>query len=525
MPFDANGTFNRVIAGGWQADAAAGTKITALRHDNEDDGFAAGLSTCITKDGRTQPTANIPMNNKKIIDLAEPTLPDDAATKNYVDNFKAFTTGVSITGAGPTNGFLHFSSPTGINGIGWVTADMSWIGRVAEVGKYNKRLAVNNAENGTGTDVFAIDESGRLNSVGQFSNNLVWDGAAWRTPAAGISTLLTMANGAFTFFSNDVATAGAYLATALHDFASLYNSAGSTTLTLDKSASGKAISIYGRMTDKARWRMDLGNATAETATDRVGSDFYLYCYNNAGTTSYPAISISRLNGSAVMYGSVTVNGVLTTGDQLNFDSILQSSDTSCILAAANGGSIYFRPNGAASATEQSYIDTVGDFHHSNDIYVGEASHSVYGSYLGAGLRGKSGSAGGYGTNFHNLQWNGTYEYVYVGTSLLGAITWQCDHRIKKNVTPLPSMWERVKSLNPIRYQQKAYDIWVEDDTVRWGFVAHELQEKLHQHAATGTKDGPDIQSPDLMAILAGVTRALQEAMQRIEALEALGAPA
>src|SRR5678816_3304048 len=104
MPFDSNGTFNRVIPGGWKADAAANIKIRADRHDDEDDGFAAGLSTCITKDGRTQPTANIPMNNKKIIDLAEPTLPDDAATKNYVDTFKQFGTGLVITGAGPTNG-------------------------------------------------------------------------------------------------------------------------------------------------------------------------------------------------------------------------------------------------------------------------------------------------------------------------------------------------------------------------------------------------------------------------------------
>ena len=93
MPFDTSGTFNRVIEGGWQADAAAGTKITAVRHDAEDDGFAAGLSDCINKWGYTQPQAHLPMNNKKITNLGEPDDPSDAATRNYVDTFKSFTTG------------------------------------------------------------------------------------------------------------------------------------------------------------------------------------------------------------------------------------------------------------------------------------------------------------------------------------------------------------------------------------------------------------------------------------------------
>jgi hypothetical protein len=51
-------------------------------------------------------------------------------------------------------------------------------------------------------------------------------------------------------------------------------------------------------------------------------------------------------------------------------------------------------------------------------------------------------------------------------------------------------------------------------------MAHELQESLFEGAASGKKDGPDVQSPNLMAIVAGLTKALQEAMARIEALEA-----
>jgi hypothetical protein len=267
--------------------------------------------------------------------------------------------------------------------------------------------------------------------------------------------------------------------------------------------------------------MHLGNATAETATDRAGSDFYLYSYNNAGTASVVAMSINRLSNLVTFPGALTVSGVLTTADQLTFDSILQSSDTAAILAAASGGAIYFRPNGAASSVEQSYIGTDGDFHHSNDIYVGEAGAGTYGVFAGAGLRGKPGSSGAYGTQWHNLYWNGTYEYVYVNTTQIGAIAWQCDYRMKKDVAPLPSMWDRIKALNPVSFRQKAWGIFEENDTPRWGFIAHELQERLLPSAASGCKDEEDVvQSPDPMALLAAITKALQEAMGRIEALEA-----
>lgn len=83
MPFDGSGNFNRVMD--WTNDAAALIKIRADRHDQNDDDIAAGLSNTITKDGQTQPTANIPMNGKKLINLGAPTNPTDAATKGYAD--------------------------------------------------------------------------------------------------------------------------------------------------------------------------------------------------------------------------------------------------------------------------------------------------------------------------------------------------------------------------------------------------------------------------------------------------------
>jgi microcystin-dependent protein len=84
MPFDSSGTFNRVR--NWVSDAAAGIKIRADYHDDEDNGFAAGLSQCITKDGKTQPTANLPMNTKRLVNLGDPVAATDSVNKQYVDN-------------------------------------------------------------------------------------------------------------------------------------------------------------------------------------------------------------------------------------------------------------------------------------------------------------------------------------------------------------------------------------------------------------------------------------------------------
>jgi hypothetical protein len=90
MPFDGSGNFNRVM--NWVSDELANIKIVANRHDSEDDNFASGLSNCITKDGQTQPTANIPMNGKRLLNLGNPTTGTDGANRSYVDTGDAAVT-------------------------------------------------------------------------------------------------------------------------------------------------------------------------------------------------------------------------------------------------------------------------------------------------------------------------------------------------------------------------------------------------------------------------------------------------
>lgn len=83
MPYDGSGNFIRSY--NWSLDAANGVPITASRFDTEHNGFATGLSNCITRDSQGKPIADIDWNAHKIKNLADPTLPQDAVTLAFVN--------------------------------------------------------------------------------------------------------------------------------------------------------------------------------------------------------------------------------------------------------------------------------------------------------------------------------------------------------------------------------------------------------------------------------------------------------
>lgn len=64
MSFDGSGSFIRLY--NWVTDRNNGIKINATRMDAEMDGMATGLSSCITRDGQTTLTNNIPFAGQKI---------------------------------------------------------------------------------------------------------------------------------------------------------------------------------------------------------------------------------------------------------------------------------------------------------------------------------------------------------------------------------------------------------------------------------------------------------------------------
>jgi hypothetical protein len=94
MAFNGSGTFVRLYS--WANDKIALIKIRADRMDNEMNGFATGLSNCITRDGQSPATGNIPMGGNKITGLGTGTSSTDAATVAQINT--AVPSIVDVTG-------------------------------------------------------------------------------------------------------------------------------------------------------------------------------------------------------------------------------------------------------------------------------------------------------------------------------------------------------------------------------------------------------------------------------------------
>lgn len=84
MAFNGTGTFLRIY--NWATDKINSIPITASRVDAEMDGMATGLSNCITKDGQTTISANIPLNSFKLTGLGVGTARTDAITVGQVQD-------------------------------------------------------------------------------------------------------------------------------------------------------------------------------------------------------------------------------------------------------------------------------------------------------------------------------------------------------------------------------------------------------------------------------------------------------
>lgn len=100
MSYNGSGTFS-LVAGN---PVVTGTTISSTWANNTLNDIATGLSTAITKDGQTTPTANIPMGGYKITNLAAATLASDAPRYDQVVAVGAVTTITSLAGLTAING-------------------------------------------------------------------------------------------------------------------------------------------------------------------------------------------------------------------------------------------------------------------------------------------------------------------------------------------------------------------------------------------------------------------------------------
>jgi hypothetical protein len=133
----------------------------------------------------------------------------------------------------------------------------------------------------------------------------------------------------------------------------------------------------------------------------------------------------------------------------------------------------------------------------------------------------SGTAGGYiytsasasNSNAAFFIKNGNGVGSIVCTSVATVYNTASDYRLKENITPMTGALATVAQLKPVTYK------WKINGSDGQGFIAHELQE-IAPYAVTGEKDGEQMQGVDYGKITPLLTAALQEALVKIELLEA-----
>lgn len=106
MAFNGAGLFQRLY--NWVNDKNLAIPITASRMDDEMNGMATGLSTCLTKDGQTLPTANLPMNGLRHLNVANALNRNEYASLGQVQDSSVFWGG---TATGTANALVLAPTP------------------------------------------------------------------------------------------------------------------------------------------------------------------------------------------------------------------------------------------------------------------------------------------------------------------------------------------------------------------------------------------------------------------------------
>ncbi|KPL28550.1 MAG: hypothetical protein AMJ72_02735 [Acidithiobacillales bacterium SM1_46] len=120
MSFNGSGTFNINTTG---QPVVSGTIISSSAFNALTADLANGLSTCITKDGQTTITSNIPMANYKITGLGTATVDGDALSYGNTATISTLTLTDALSAA---NGGTGLTS-TGANGNVLMASGGAWV--------------------------------------------------------------------------------------------------------------------------------------------------------------------------------------------------------------------------------------------------------------------------------------------------------------------------------------------------------------------------------------------------------------
>jgi len=265
----------------------------------------------------------------------------------------------------------------------------------------------------------------------------------------------------------------------------------------------------------------------------------LDCYKAA----YPEVRV-RSASYTNTFGVDTVGGFGVIGSVTNNPFVFTTNGTER-MRINNSGQIRVNTTAGAFST----ADRLAILNTAGETGIGIACDNTNG--IGIGIyHGYTATGNATAMMFHNS--GGSTVGTITMTASATSYNTSSDYRLKENITPVQGAGDIVKAMQPVTYTFKSDGSWHD------GFLAHELQE-LHPRAVVGEKDAmkdeeyevtpaveatyddegveltpavpavmgtrsvPDYQGVDYSKLTPILTAALQEALNKIEVLEAQNA--
>jgi hypothetical protein len=265
-PYNGSGTFSPPAA---DYPAVTATVINSTKRNNVDADFASGLTNCITRDGQSPPTANIPLGSFKLTGAGAATAAGDVVSLSSNLGITITSAGARIMGdftsaGGAQNSRLSFQSSTA-----------------------NGQTAVQAIPNGTSviSSFQALDGTDAAN-VGVITFGVNATAGSWSSGMRGTGVLkpLTVVVGAFTptTFNTD----GTVTNTGVHSFADGLASGASSPVLKFKKLTGTMAAVGGSFAVAHGLTLSKILGVQFLVTDTYGSKIAPVSTNVAADASY-----------------------------------------------------------------------------------------------------------------------------------------------------------------------------------------------------------------------------------------------